>query len=57
MTISILGVLNHLLAVFTFATSGQEQQLFALFAGVNAYAVAVLATPYRRHERWAWLIT
>lgn len=57
LAISIVGVLNHLLAVFTFATTGEEQQMFALFAGINAYAIAVLASPYRQHQRWAWFIT
>jgi len=57
LAISTVGVLNHLLAVFTFATAGQEQQMFALFAGINAYAIAVLASPYRQHQVWAWLIT
>lgn len=57
LAISVVGVLNHVLAVFTFATVGEEQQMFALFAGINAYAIAVLASPYRRHQRWAWIIT
>jgi hypothetical protein len=55
--ISIIGVLNHLLGVFTFASSEEEQLMFAMFAAVNAYATAVLLSPYRRRMRWAWLIT
>jgi hypothetical protein len=55
--ISIIGVLNHLVGVWTVAEDGEEQLTFALFAAVNASATAVLLRPYRRHETWAWLVT
>ena len=55
--ISTISVLNHLLGVFAFASSEEEQLMFAMFAAVNAYATAVLLFPYRRHMSWAWLIT
>ncbi len=57
LVISVFGALNHLLGVFAFATSEDEQLAFGMAAGVNAYATAVLLVPYRRHERWAWLLT
>ena len=31
--------------------------MFALFAGLDLYAVVVLLTAYRRRERWAWALT
>lgn len=57
LAISLLGVVNHLLGVFVFAGSEDEQLAFTMFAVVNAYATAVLLFPYRRHLIWAWLAT
>jgi len=55
--LSVLGVLNHVLGVATFAGTGDERMMFALFAGLDLYAVVVLLTAYRRRERWAWAVT
>lgn len=57
LVVSITGALNHLLGVVTFATAGEERLMFALFTLLNGYAIAVLLLPYRRHQRWAWIIT
>jgi hypothetical protein len=57
LAISLLGGLNHLLGVFAFAGSEDEQLAFTAFAVVNAYATAVLLHPYRRGLTWAWLVT
>lgn len=55
--LSTLGVLNHVLGVVTVARNADEQMMFALFAGLDVYAVVVLLTAYRRRERWAWALT
>lgn len=55
--VSVLGVINHLLGVFAIAQDDSEALMFALFAGLNLYATAVLLRPYRRGELWAWLVT
>ena len=55
--LSILGVLNHVLGVATFAGTADEQMMFALFAALDLYAMVVLLTAYRRRERWAWTLT
>ncbi len=57
LVISVIGGLNHLLGVLAFATSADERLAFTMFAGVNAYATAVLLVEYRRHRRWAWYVT
>lgn len=49
--LSILGVLNHVLGVVAFAETGEEQMMFALFAGLDLYAMVVLLTAYRHRER------
>lgn len=54
LVVSVGGALNHLLGAVTFAEAGEEQLMFVLFGGVNAYAAAVLLSPYRRLQRWAW---
>ncbi len=55
--VSVLGVVNHTVGVFAIAQEDPEPLMFALFAGLNLYATAVLLWPYRRGEMWAWLIT
>jgi hypothetical protein len=55
--VSVLGVLNHAVGVFAIAQEDPEPLMFALFAGLNLYATAVLLRPYRRGEMWAWLVT
>lgn len=57
LVMSGLGALNHGMGVFGIAEGDTEQLMFALFAGVNLYALAVLLGPYRRGEQWAWLVT
>ena len=57
LALSILGVLNHVLGVATFASNGDERMLFTLFAALDFYAAVVLLTAYRRRERWAWALT
>jgi hypothetical protein len=55
--VSALGVLNHAVGVFVIAEEDPEPLMFALFAGLNLYAAAVLLGPYQRGEMWAWLVT
>lgn len=55
--LSILGVLNHVSGVATFAANADERMMFTLFAALDLYAVVVLLTAYRRRERWAWAVT
>jgi len=55
--LSILGVVNHVLGVATFAGDGNERMMFTLFAALDLYAAVVLLTAYRRGEPWAWALT
>jgi len=55
--LSILGLLNHVLGVTTFASNGDERMMFTLFAALDLYAMVVLLIAYRRRERWAWAVT
>jgi hypothetical protein len=51
-----LAVLNHGMGVFAIAEGDTEQLMFALFALLNVYAMAVLLGPYQQGETWAWLV-
>lgn len=46
--------LNHLVGLWTFATSDDERLMFLVFAALQLLALAVLFVPYRRLELWAW---
>lgn len=52
-----LGVVNHAAGVFVIAEEDPEPLMFAAFTATNAYALAVLLVPFRRHEYWAWAVT
>jgi hypothetical protein len=49
--------LNHLAGIAWFSENDDDRLLFAVFAGLNVYALAVLLRAFRRRERWAWLVT
>ena len=48
-----LMTLNHVVLFF----AEDEPVLFAGFAAFTAYALVVIALPFRRRERWAWFAT
>jgi hypothetical protein len=51
MIVSILGVFNHLLLIF----SRGEQVMFIGWAALNLFSIVLLMIPFRRGERWAWI--
>lgn len=53
-----LSILNHLSGPFTgLAETDMERLAFFALAALNAYALVVLATAYRRGDSWAWWVT
>lgn len=48
-----LLTLNHVVLLF----AEDEPVLFAGFAAFTAYALVVIAVPFRQRERWAWYAT
>ena len=52
--LTTLFALNHLVGVWAFASSDDEQMMFVAFAALQVLSLVVLAVPYRRLERWAW---
>lgn len=48
-----LMALNHLVLIFAL----DEPVLFLGWTAFNFYALAVIAIPYRRLEKWAWYAT
>jgi hypothetical protein len=48
-----LMTLNHVVLFF----AEDEPVLFAGFAAFTAYALVLIALPFRRRERWAWFAT
>lgn len=52
--ISGLATLNHIILIFVMP---DESTLFLGWAAYNLYAMVVLCIPFRRGEKWAWLLT
>lgn len=53
LVIAALMTLSHFILIFAL----DEPNLFTGFAAFNLYSFVVILIPFRRVERWAWLIT
>lgn len=53
LSISMLMALNHVALIFFM----NERTLFIGWAAFNLYSTLVLWIPFRRGERWAWLVS
>jgi hypothetical protein len=48
-----LMTLNHAVLIFVL----DQPVLFTGYTAFNIYALAVIAIPFRRYEKWAWYVT
>jgi hypothetical protein len=53
LVVAALTTLGHTVMIFAL----DEPNLFTGFAAFNLYSLAVILIPFRRLERWAWLVT
>ena len=49
--------INHVAGIAGFSDNDTDRLMFAVFAGLNAYALIILLLPYRRRRFWAWSVT